>query len=40
MVTFGVVADRPETGYGYIQQGEVGPDGLFSIRSFAEKPDP
>ncbi len=40
MVTFGVVADRPETGYGYIQQGEAGPDGLFSIRSFAEKPDP
>lgn len=40
MVTFGVVANRPETGYGYIQQGEMGADGLLSIRSFAEKPDP
>jgi len=40
MVTFGVVADRPEAGYGYIQRGAAGEDGLLAIRSFAEKPDP
>lgn len=39
MVTFGVVADRPETGYGYIQQGEDDANGVHRIRSFAEKPD-
>jgi len=39
MVTFGVVADRPETGYGYIQHGEAADDGIHAIRSFAEKPD-
>ena len=39
MVTFGIVARRPETGYGYIQKGEPveGAD-AFAIRSFAEKP--
>ena len=38
MVTFGVVADRPETGYGYIQKGAADASGAFSIQSFAEKP--
>jgi len=39
MVTFGIVADRPETGYGYIQRGEqVVSSTAFAIRSFAEKP--
>ena len=39
MVTFGIVANRPETGYGYIQKGEAiqGSAG-FAIQSFAEKP--
>jgi mannose-1-phosphate guanylyltransferase/mannose-6-phosphate isomerase len=37
LVTFGVVANAPETGYGYIQRGE--PDGAaYRIRSFTEKP--
>ena len=39
MVTFGIVANRPETGYGYIQQGEATNDSrAFEIKSFAEKP--
>lgn len=39
MVTFGIVADRPETGYGYIQKAPI-PDfeHAFAIQSFAEKP--
>jgi mannose-1-phosphate guanylyltransferase/mannose-6-phosphate isomerase len=40
MVTFGVVADRPEIGYGYIQRGAASADGVYAIASFAEKPDP
>jgi mannose-1-phosphate guanylyltransferase/mannose-6-phosphate isomerase len=39
MVTFGIVADRPETGYGYIQRGAAQGDGTYRIASFAEKPD-
>lgn len=40
MVTFGIVADKPETGYGYIQCGEsVKGGGAHHIASFAEKPD-
>ncbi|MEF9962885.1 MAG: mannose-1-phosphate guanylyltransferase/mannose-6-phosphate isomerase [Comamonas sp.] len=38
MVTFGIVANRPETGYGYIQKGAADSSGAFSIESFAEKP--
>ncbi len=41
LVTFGVVPDRPETGYGYIQchpASSEGP-GIHRIASFAEKPD-
>jgi len=39
MVTFGIVADRPETGYGYIQKSQaVENSGAFFIQSFAEKP--
>lgn len=39
MVTFGVVADRPETGYGYIQKS-LAVEGFdaFAIRRFEEKP--
>lgn len=39
MVAFGIQADRPETGYGYIQKAEVvyGHE-AFSIKSFEEKP--
>ena len=39
LVTFGIVADRPETGYGYIQRGDVSLHGSYRIASFAEKPD-
>jgi mannose-1-phosphate guanylyltransferase/mannose-6-phosphate isomerase len=36
LVTFGVVADRPETGYGYIQARSAG---ISAIERFVEKPD-
>jgi len=40
LVTFGVVARRPETGYGYIQAGSpiAGADKVFSVDRFVEKP--
>jgi len=38
MVTFGIVADRPETGYGYIQRGKA-VDDAYVIDRFVEKPD-
>ena len=42
LVTFGIVPDKPETGYGYIQAGarcpEPGEDG-FRVAAFVEKPD-
>ncbi|UTH37463.1 mannose-1-phosphate guanylyltransferase/mannose-6-phosphate isomerase [Pseudomonas sp. KHPS1] len=41
MVLFGVPADRPETGYGYIRGQADGtlPDGVARVASFVEKPD-
>ncbi|QNP49876.1 mannose-1-phosphate guanylyltransferase/mannose-6-phosphate isomerase [Diaphorobacter aerolatus] len=39
LVTFGIVADRPETGYGYIQHGTDEDNGTFEVQSFVEKPD-
>ena len=44
LVTFGIVPDAPETGYGYIAKGEKIPsvDGnprAFTISKFVEKPD-
>ena len=39
MVTFGIVADRAETGYGYIQRGAAHAHGGYQIASFTEKPD-
>ena len=40
IVTFGVVPDRPETGYGYIQAGVSLGDGAASVvAAFTEKPD-
>lgn len=39
LVTFGVLPNSPETGYGYIKRGEpLGDDG-FKLAHFAEKPD-
>tara|TARA_R110002110_G_scaffold333870_2_gene544896 strand:- start:32654 stop:34054 length:1401 start_codon:yes stop_codon:yes gene_type:complete len=38
LVTFGIVPERPETGYGYIQR--AAPTGeLFQVAEFVEKPD-
>src|SRR5690606_3638065 len=39
MVTFGIVPVRPETGYGYLRQGERQDDGSYELEAFAEKPD-
>ncbi|HSW13075.1 MAG TPA: sugar phosphate nucleotidyltransferase, partial [Solimonas sp.] len=38
IVTFGVVPQRPETGYGYIQAGEPLAEGGRRIARFVEKP--
>ncbi|MEZ5939661.1 MAG: sugar phosphate nucleotidyltransferase [Hyphomonadaceae bacterium] len=39
IVTFGIVPERPETGYGYIRAGAPVADGVMAIDSFTEKPD-
>ncbi|MEW6113558.1 MAG: sugar phosphate nucleotidyltransferase, partial [Thermodesulfobacteriota bacterium] len=43
LLTFGVVPNRPETGYGYIRIGKVafsaGPDKVHQVEAFVEKPD-
>lgn len=40
IVTFGVVPDHPETGYGYIKTGTaLDRHGLRSVEAFIEKPD-
>lgn len=38
LVSFGIAADRPETGYGYVERGEPLAGG-YVIRRFVEKPD-
>ena len=38
LVTFGVMPDRPETGYGYLQLAGR-PDGVTTVTKFTEKPD-
>ncbi len=39
VVILGVIPDRPETGYGYIQQsGSAGTNGEYTVAQFAEKP--
>ena len=38
LVSFGIAADRPETGYGYLRRGEPLAGG-YAIRQFVEKPD-
>lgn len=38
LVTFGIRPDRPETGYGWIQQGEELAPGVHRVRRFVEKP--
>jgi mannose-1-phosphate guanylyltransferase/mannose-6-phosphate isomerase len=41
LTTFGIVPDRPETGYGYIRRGEEldGQPGVYRLAGFVEKPD-
>ena len=39
LVTFGIVPTHPESGYGYIQQGEVLGEQSFKVARFVEKPD-
>lgn len=40
LVTFGIVPDRAETGYGYIKKGEaLQIDGTHAVAKFVEKPD-
>jgi mannose-1-phosphate guanylyltransferase/mannose-6-phosphate isomerase len=40
LVTFGIVPDSPETGYGYIQQGDaLNEAGAHHVARFVEKPD-
>jgi mannose-1-phosphate guanylyltransferase/mannose-1-phosphate guanylyltransferase/mannose-6-phosphate isomerase len=38
LVSFGIAAHRPDTGYGYLRRGEPLAGG-FAIRQFVEKPD-
>jgi mannose-1-phosphate guanylyltransferase len=43
LITFGVIPDRPETGYGYIHLGrevlKAGDTRVFQVKAFVEKPD-
>ena len=39
LVTFGITPSGPETGYGYIQQGEELSESIFKVATFREKPD-
>jgi mannose-1-phosphate guanylyltransferase len=39
LVTFGIAPDGPETGYGYIDIGDVLADGVHRVARFVEKPD-
>lgn len=39
LVTFGIAVKSPETGYGYIQQGEKIGEGSWKVKAFVEKPN-
>lgn len=39
LVSFGIAATAPETGFGYLQQGEPIGNGGFRVARFVEKPD-
>lgn len=38
LVTFGIIPEHPETGYGYIKRGEHLSNACFKVDSFVEKP--
>jgi len=40
LCAFGVAPNRPETGYGYIKQGQALGEGVFEVSAFREKPGP
>ncbi|MGR9072268.1 MAG: mannose-1-phosphate guanylyltransferase/mannose-6-phosphate isomerase [Gammaproteobacteria bacterium] len=39
LVTFGIVASQPETGYGYIKRGKPNSHGAYEVAEFVEKPN-
>ncbi|GJL94622.1 MAG: hypothetical protein DHS20C05_10270 [Hyphococcus sp.] len=39
IATFGIKADHPHTGYGYIETGETISDSVYKVAAFKEKPD-
>ena len=39
ILTLGMTPTRPETGYGYIEQGTEACQGIFNLAAFREKPD-
>ncbi len=39
LVTFGIVPNQPETGYGYIKRDTIQHGSAFSVAAFVEKPD-
>lgn len=39
ILTLGMNPTHPETGYGYIEQGEICCDGIYKLAAFREKPD-
>lgn len=39
IVTLGIVPKSPETGYGYIQRGDVIGDNCYDVKGFTEKPE-
>ena len=39
LVTLGIPPTRPETGFGYLQQGPEIEDGAYQVERFVEKPD-
>jgi mannose-1-phosphate guanylyltransferase/mannose-6-phosphate isomerase len=39
LVTFGIVPDQPETGFGYVRKGEAIDNMAFVLSEFVEKPD-
>jgi mannose-1-phosphate guanylyltransferase/mannose-6-phosphate isomerase len=39
LVTFGIVPDRPETGFGYIRTSRAEDAGVWPVQEFVEKPD-
>lgn len=39
LVTVGINPTRPETGYGYIQIGDEETNGIYEVKTFAEKPN-